>query len=97
MIELLAEAISKSSDSNGILIDGFPATLEQAQLFEKMVGAPGKIVVLDLDEESLKLRLKKRGNFDDQDDAILKRINTYNEKTQPAVANYTVIKVTSKK
>merc|ERR1712127_486527 len=52
VIELLAEAIAKSSDSKGILLDGFPANLEQAQLFEKMVGAPGKIVVFDLNEKT---------------------------------------------
>ena len=96
VIELLAEAIAKSSDSKGILLDGFPANLEQAQLFEKMVGAPGKIVVFDLNEELIKLRLKERSNFDDQEEAVLKRINTYNEKTKPVVASYSVIKVMEK-
>ena len=95
MIELLTEAISKKSDSKGVLVDGCPANLEQAQLIEKIVGPPGKIIFLDLKDTVMKLRLKSRHNFDDEDDAVMKRINAYNDKTKPVVAAYSesVIKV----
>merc|ERR1719454_2141356 len=33
VIDLLAEAMAK--ESTGFLVDGFPATMEQAQLFEQ--------------------------------------------------------------
>merc|ERR1739847_56166 len=68
VVGLLKDAIySKSSDAKGFIIDGFPANLEQARLFEEMI-------VFELNEEVMKIRLKERSNFDDKPDAILKRI-----------------------
>merc|ERR1712116_122825 len=77
VIDLLAEAMSK--ESTGFLVDGFPATMEQAQLFEKTVGSPVKIIVFEVNDELMRVRLEGRGNFDDRKDAIRKRIDNYNE------------------
>merc|ERR1719239_533645 len=77
VIDLLAEAMAK--ESTGFLVDGFPATIEQAQLFEKTVGSPVKIIVFEMKDELM----RGRGNFDDQKEAIKKRIDNYNEGTKP--------------
>merc|ERR1719331_1823743 len=71
VIDLLAEAMAK--ESTGFLVDGFPATIEQAQLFEKTVGSPVKIIVFEMKDELMRVRLEGRGNFDDQKEAIKKR------------------------
>merc|ERR1719474_1005037 len=55
VIDLLAEAMSK--ESTGFLVDGFPATIEQAQLFEKTVGSPVKIIVFEMNDELMRKRL----------------------------------------
>ena len=46
----------------------------------------------------MKERLKARGNFDDQEDTIMKRIITYQEQTKPVVEAYmdSLIKVNDK-
>merc|ERR1712210_390079 len=54
VIDLLAEAMAK--ESTGFLVDGFPATVEQAQLFEKTGGAPVKIIVFDR-KDAIKKRI----------------------------------------
>merc|ERR1712117_661367 len=64
VVGLLKDAIySKSPDAKGFIIDGFPANLEQARLFEEMIGAPTKIIVFELNEEVMKIRLKERSNL----------------------------------
>merc|ERR1711962_1215814 len=88
VINLLAEAMMKNASAKGFLIDGFPANVEQAELFEQKVGAPEKIINLELNEEVMKGRLGDRGNFDDNKEAILKRIATYTEQTKPVLAKY---------
>jgi len=86
VIDLLAEAMAK--ESTGFLVDGFPATIEQAQLFEKTVGSPVKIIVFEMKDELMRVRLEGRGNFDDQKEAIKKRIDNYNEGTKPVIKAY---------
>jgi len=88
VITLLAEAMEKRADAKGFTIDGFPANIEQAEMFESRLGSPSKIVVFDLNDEVMKIRLLERGNFDDQKEAIEKRINNYNEKTKPILEKY---------
>merc|ERR1712027_136092 len=66
-------------------VDGLPANMEQAKLFEEMIGAPSKIIVFELNEEVMKIRLKERSNFDDKPDAILKRIETFGTQTRPVI------------
>ena len=43
---------------------------QQAQLFEKTVGSPVKIIVFEMNDELMRVRLEGRGNFDDRKDAI---------------------------
>merc|ERR1719237_486100 len=81
VIDLLAEAMAKEST-------GFPVTIEQAQLFEKTVGSPVKIIVFGMKGELMRVRLEGRGNFDDRKDAIKKRIDNYNEGTKPVIKAY---------
>ena len=88
-MNLIAKAIEKNtSETKGFIIDGFPATLDQAALFEEKIGSPSKIIVIEVINDLLKRRLEDRGNFDDTADAIEKRIDTFTEKTRPVIRNY---------
>ena len=69
----------------GFLIDGFPANLNQAEIFINKIQAPHKIIFLDVPEAVMSPRLKNGVNFNDSDDTIKKRIFTYLEHTKPTV------------
>jgi len=89
VMALLAEAImSKVSSSKGFLLDGFPADLQQAQMFEETIASPTQIIFFEANDIILGERLKARGNFDDKEDSVAKRLATFNEKTRPVVDKY---------
>jgi len=89
VVSLLSEAIqSKVGGTMGFLIDGFPASVQQAKMFEEKIVPPTKIIHLDVNEDIMKGRLRQRGNFDDKEDAIVKRIQLYKEKTKPVLEAY---------
>ena len=89
MVSLLKDAMgAKATSTKGFVIDGFPANLEQAKLFEEKIGAPTKIMVFDVNEEVLRCRLTERQNFDDKPESIVKRIETFNQKTKPVIKQY---------
>jgi adenylate kinase len=84
------------SQLKGIIFDGFPRTVAQAQALDVMLAASGTpvsgMVALEVPEDELRARIKERGKTsgraDDQDDAkITTRIQVYRDETIP-VANY---------
>merc|ERR1711973_745076 len=89
VINLLSKSMeSVMGSTKGFLIDGFPASLDQAKMFEERIGSPSKVIVLEAKEEVLKGRLRTRGNFDDKDESIAKRVQLYVEKTKPVIEHY---------
>ena len=76
---------------NGLILDGFPRTVAQAEALEGLLKKHGKelSVLLDLavDEAELVDRLIKRGQTsgrsDDNLETIKKRLDVYHEKTEP--------------
>lgn len=77
--------MAKMTSAPGFLIDGFPANMEQAELFMSRIQAPHKIILLEVPEPIMSRRLKDGVNFNDQDDTIKKRIFTYLEHTKPSI------------
>lgn len=95
--DLLAETMVKKASSKGFLVDGYPMDTEQADAFCKDIGAPNMVILLECKEEILKERLKGRNNFDDNPDAILKRIQTYTSKTKPIAQKHNAKVVNAEK
>ncbi|MDD3079303.1 MAG: adenylate kinase [Paludibacter sp.] len=92
IIDMLTKAIDANEESeNGIILDGFPRTVEQAEALEKMLADRNKetTVLLDLQVENRELinRLLKRGETsgrsDDNMETIKKRLQVYETKTAP--------------
>ena len=77
--------MAKMTSAPGFLIDGFPANMEQAELFMSRIQAPHKIILLEVPEPTMSQRLKDGVNFNDQDDTIKKRIFTFLEHTKPTI------------
>ena len=48
VVDLVLQAIEKHSDAPGFLLDGFPANMSQANLCKERIGAPVKVIVLDV-------------------------------------------------
>eukprot|EP00096_Caligus_rogercresseyi_P010566 TRINITY_DN38_c0_g1_i1.p1 TRINITY_DN38_c0_g1~~TRINITY_DN38_c0_g1_i1.p1 ORF type:complete len:193 (+),score=56.99 TRINITY_DN38_c0_g1_i1:76-654(+) len=90
--EILIEAmIAKASVSKGFLIDGYPINLAQAEAFIKDIREPNCLLFLEANNEVLRGRLKARGNFDDTDESIKKRIATFNDETRPILSKFNKI------
>lgn len=69
------------------ILDGFPRTGNQVTwlLGEIAAGRFKKptVVHLDINEDEIRARLNKRGRIDDTEEAITRRFQVYQEKTQP--------------
>ncbi|XP_071749533.1 adenylate kinase isoenzyme 1 [Lepeophtheirus salmonis] len=87
--DLIAEVmVAKASSSKGFLVDGYPIEEKQAEDFENQIAPASLVLFLDCSDEILRDRLLKRGNFDDTEDAIKNRIETYNSRTKPILTKY---------
>lgn len=91
MISILASKLDSLTSGNGVIFDGFPRTIAQAEALKVMLGERGQDVVamieLDVPEDELMSRLLLRGQLsgraDDNEETIKKRLVVYNEQTAP--------------
>ena len=96
MIDILASVFDSFKDSKGVIFDGFPRTIAQAEALKKMLAERGKdvSVMLDLEvpEDELMVRLIKRGKdsgrADDNEETIKKRLHVYHSQTSPLIDWY---------
>lgn len=99
--ELMTSILAKVYDSfgknhKGVIFDGFPRTIPQAEALEKMLNERGDTVAamleLDVPEDELMRRLIKRGQesgrADDNEETIKKRLVVYHSQTQPLIQWY---------
>ena len=96
MIDILASVFDSFKDSKGVIFDGFPRTIAQAEALKKMLAERGQdvsvMVDLDVPEEELMTRLIKRGKesgrADDNEETIKKRLHVYHSQTAPLIDWY---------
>ena len=96
MIDILASVFDSFKDSKGVIFDGFPRTIAQAEALKKMLAERGQdvSVMLDLEvpEDELMVRLIKRGKdsgrADDNEETIKKRLHVYHPQTSPLIDWY---------
>jgi adenylate kinase len=96
MIDILASVFDSFKDSKGVIFDGFPRTIAQAEALKKMLVERGQdvsvMVDLDVPEEELMVRLIKRGKdsgrADDNEETIKKRLHVYHSQTAPLIDWY---------
>ena len=96
MIDILASVFDSFKDSKGVIFDGFPRTIAQAEALKKMLAERGQdvsvMVDLDVPEEELMVRLIKRGKdsgrADDNEETIKKRLHVYHSQTAPLIDWY---------
>jgi adenylate kinase len=95
--KMLIDEVNKNLDAKGILFDGYPRTISQAEALDAFLPTIGSqvtaTVALEADDEVLVARLLERGKtsgrVDDQDEEkIRNRYQEYNEKTAPLMDYY---------
>ncbi len=97
MIRLIAERLDRGDTLGGLVLDGFPRTLVQAEALDDLLSELGRSidVVFDFqvpDRHQLLERLLKRAaeenRSDDTPEAIQNRLETYERETAPLVEYY---------
>ncbi len=97
IIDMLAKVYDAFGDSHpGVIFDGFPRTVPQAEALKEMLAKRGHkvaaMIELDVPEEELMTRLIKRGEMsgrtDDNAETIKKRLDVYHSQTAPLIDWY---------
>lgn len=96
IVQLIEKRIIMSTDSNGILFDGFPRTLVQAYILEglllKLNTSLACMLSLEVPRDELVARLLERGKSsgrsDDTAEVIEYRLKEYEDKTKPVAEFY---------
>lgn len=97
MLDILAEELDAHPEAEGVIFDGFPRTIPQAEELRKLLAGRGTkvhaVVGLEVPEDELTDRLVKRGaasgRSDDNPATIAKRLEVYHRQTQPLKQFYT--------
>mgnify|MGYP003290004003 CR=1 FL=1 len=93
MIDILAHKYDSFKGSKGVIFDGFPPTIAQAEALKKMLNERGEkisgMINIEVDEELLMARLLRRasieGRADDNEETIKKRFAVYHSQTAPLI------------
>ena len=98
IIDILAQVLdeNKENASEGVIFDGFPRTIPQAEALEQLLADRGTkidaVVGLEVPEDELIKRILLRGQMsgrsDDNEETARKRLETYHKQTSPLKAYY---------
>lgn len=97
MIDILASVYdSFGKNHKGVIFDGFPRTIPQAEALKEMLAKRGHhvaaMIELDVPEDELMKRLLLRGQqsdrSDDNEETIKKRLGVYHAQTAPLIEWY---------
>ena len=96
MVSILAGVYDSFGDHKGVIFDGFPRTIPQAEALKAMLAERGDkvaaMIELEVPEDELMKRLLLRGKLsgraDDNEETIKKRLVVYHQQTQPLIEWY---------
>lgn len=97
MIDILASVYDGfGAEYEGVIFDGFPRTIPQAEALKTMLSQRGHgiaaMIELDVPEDELMTRLinrgKQSGRSDDNEETIKKRLDVYHNQTAPLIEWY---------
>ncbi len=102
IIAMIADRMEKPDCKNGVIFDGFPRTVTQAQALDQMLSGKGcalsAVIELKVDEEALVSRLHNRiaemlqkgeqPRSDDNEQTLRKRLGVFREQTAPILPYY---------
>ena len=94
--DMLDKTLGTLKEAKGVIFDGFPRTIPQAEALEKILVKRGMdepvLIDLQVDDAELMKRLLERGKIpgrsDDNEETIQARLKVYHSQTAPLAAYY---------
>jgi adenylate kinase len=96
IVSIVRKRLPEAEAGRGVLLDGFPRTLEQARALDEMLSSEGHrvdfVIALEVPEEKLVDRILHRaaieGRPDDTREAIEERMREYHKLTEAVLDSY---------
>lgn len=102
VIDMISARIDQPDCARGVIFDGFPRTVAQAQALDALLIAKGKplpiVIELRVDEKILVERIRTRIaqaqasgtplRADDNEETLIKRLAVYKDQTAPIIPHY---------
>ena len=96
MVRVIEHRLAQPDAEPGVLLDGFPRTVPQAQELDKMLERTGReigvVLFFDVPESELSKRIAHRAEVDhradDTPEAFIQRMREYEAKTAPVIGYY---------
>ena len=96
IVRLIADFLDDNRGSKGVIFDGFPRTIKQAEALKTMLNERGTdihiLLDLQVEDDELVARLLERGKIsgrsDDNPETIKARLDVYHTQTAPLATYY---------
>jgi adenylate kinase len=96
MVRIIESRLGEPDAARGVILDGFPRTVPQAEALDAMLARNGRevglILYLEVDPELIRDRILRRaaidGRSDDNPEALAERMRVYQRDTAPVVDHY---------
>ncbi|NLZ57340.1 MAG: adenylate kinase [Corynebacterium sp.] len=89
---MVASRLAESDAAEGFLLDGFPRTVEQADILANLLDEAGQkldgVVNYQVSEDVVVERMLSRGRADDNEETIRTRLGVYRDETAPLINHY---------
>ena len=89
---MVEERLAEDDAKNGWLLDGFPRTVEQAEILAELLNRQDQkldgVINFQVDEDTVVERMLARGRADDNEETIRTRLQVYRDETAPLIDHY---------
>lgn len=89
---MVEDRLNQDDAANGFLLDGFPRTVEQADILAELLEKKGVkldgVINFEVSEDVVVERMLARGRADDNEETIRTRLGVYRDETAPLIEHY---------
>lgn len=89
---MVESRLEEADAANGFLLDGFPRTVEQADILAELLERHGQqldgVLNFNIAEDVVVERMLSRGRADDNEETIRTRLGVYRDETAPLIDHY---------